>query len=50
MRDDVEPAGFLDLFRFADWIDIILMLVGTGFALGNGVSIIFYAGPLSKLV
>lgn len=50
MKDTVEPAGFTDLFRFADKIDIILMIVGTGLALGSGVSLIFYAIPFGNLV
>ena len=50
MKDQVEPAGFMDLFRFADKIDIGLMVLGTVLALGSGVSLIFYAIPFGNLV
>jgi ATP-binding cassette subfamily B (MDR/TAP) protein 1 len=50
MKDQVEPAGFMDLFRFADKIDIALMVLGTALALGSGVSLIFYAIPFGNLV
>lgn len=50
MKDQVEPAGFMDLFRFADKIDIGLMVLGTALALGSGVSLIFYAIPFGNLV
>ena len=50
MKDQVDPAGFTSLFRFADKIDAALMLVGTGLALASGVSLIFYAIPFGNLV
>ena len=50
LKDEVKPVGYFDLFKFADRIDIILMIIGLLFSLGNGVSIVFYSIPFGKLV
>jgi ATP-binding cassette subfamily B (MDR/TAP) protein 1 len=50
MKISVPPCSFREFFRFADRIDLLLMVVGTLFSLGNGVSLIFYAQPFGKLV
>lgn len=50
MHTDVPACTIKELFRFADVYDIILMVIGTLFSLGNGVSVLFYAEPFGKLV
>jgi hypothetical protein len=50
IRRDVEPAEFKDLFRFADRIDIVLIVVGSLFSIGAGTALILYAQPLGELV
>lgn len=50
LKDDVKPVGYFELFKFADKLDIFLMVIGMIFSLGNGVSIIFYSIPFGQLV
>ena len=50
LKDDVKPVGYLELFRFADAYDVLLMVIGVLFSLGNGISIIFYSIPFGQLV
>lgn len=49
MLKDTPPCSFFELFAFADRCDMVLMLIGAMFALGNGLTIIFYSQPLSDL-
>ena len=50
MKSKVEPAKFQELFRFADRIDIGLMIFGSICAIGVGSVLILYANPLGQLV
>ena len=50
MKTNVEPAKFQDLFRFADRIDIGLMIFGSICSIGVGSVLILYANPLGQLV
>jgi hypothetical protein len=43
MKIDVPASSIIELFRYADKYDIVLMVIGTLFSLGNGVSLMFYA-------
>lgn len=50
MKQDTLPCKFSQLVRFSDIFDKILMTLGCFFALGNGISLIFYAQPLKDLI
>jgi ATP-binding cassette subfamily B (MDR/TAP) protein 1 len=50
MKNQVEPAPFGELFRFADTLDKVVMFFGSLCALGVGTVLILYAQPLGKLV
>lgn len=49
MKDDLPPVKFWKLFRFADKLDYVLLTLGFICAIGNGVSLIFYANPFGQL-
>lgn len=49
MKDDLPPISYLGLFRFADKLDYFLLALGLICAMGNGVSLIFYANPFGQL-
>ena len=49
MKDDLPPVGFFKLFRYADKLDYFLITLGCICAIGNGVSLIFYANPFGRL-
>lgn len=44
------PVRFLELFRFADGLDYVLMGVGTMGALGHGVSLPLFYRVLANLL
>lgn len=46
---DVEPVGFLGLFRYADKYDYLLLGLGLIFAMANGVGLVFYSNPFGDL-
>ena len=50
LKKEVQPCKFRELLRFSSWLDKLLMALGSFFALGNGVSLIFYSQPLKDLV
>jgi hypothetical protein len=50
MKDTSQPCTYCQFFRFADTFDLILIILGVLFSLGNGVSLIFYAQPFGQLV
>jgi ATP-binding cassette subfamily B (MDR/TAP) protein 1 len=50
LKKETLPCSFAQLVRFSNPLDKILMAFGCLFALGNGVSLVFYAQPLKDLI
>jgi ATP-binding cassette, subfamily B (MDR/TAP), member 1 len=50
LKKGAQPCTFRQLVRFSSLLDKLLMTLGCCFALGNGISLIFYAQPLKDLI
>lgn len=50
LKKDNQPCSLAQLVRFSSILDKVLMAMGCFFALGNGISLIFYAQPLKDLI
>jgi ATP-binding cassette subfamily B (MDR/TAP) protein 1 len=49
LNNDIKPVWFFQMFRYADWFDWILIILGLFSTISSGVGIAWYSEPYGEL-